>query len=102
MTHFSHKKFKAKLVDQVIAIDGKIRQAKLIMRDKEQLLYLAVEHTIKAIDLTTHKFVKEWNIGETIVSFDALFVRGSGLQIVAATDCNRLHLFSNLTEGISK
>lgn len=63
---------------------------------------MAVGPAIKAIDVKEHSFIREWNIGQEVVSFDVIHTKAHGLFIVAATVENKLYLFSNKAEGVSK
>lgn len=58
---------------------------KLVKKDHQELLYIAVEHAIRAIDTNSHSFTREWNIGQQIISFDVIHTKAYGLLIVAAT-----------------
>ena len=58
LSHFHHHKYKTNIIQTVIAINDTVKMQKLIQNDKENLLYLAIGHSIKAIDLNKNCFVK--------------------------------------------
>jgi hypothetical protein len=50
-------------VHHLLPIFGQIKMQKLLKKDHNEYLYIAVDHTIKAIDTLDHSFIREWNIG---------------------------------------
>ena len=59
---------------------------KIIGKNKEELLYISQGNTIRGIDMNSHKFVFEWNIGKKVVTFDAVTVRNGSILIIAAVE----------------
>jgi hypothetical protein len=102
ISHFTHQKYKTQKIQHLLPIFGPIRMQKLLKKEHTENLYIAVGHTIKAIDVHNHSFIREWDIGQEIVSFDVIHTKAYGLFIVAATVENKLYLFSNKSEGASK
>ena len=86
----------------ILPIFGKIRMQKVVRREHSEHLYIAVGHAIKGIDLNSHLFVREWNIGQEIVSFDVIHTKPYGLFIVAATRDNKIYAFANKSESLSR
>ena len=52
-------------------------------------MYIIQGTSIKGIDIGSRTFVKEWNIGQIVLSFDALLTRNGSTLIVAATAINK-------------
>ena len=63
ISHFTHQKYKTQKVHHLLPIFGQIKMQKLLKKDHNEYLYIAVDHTIKAIDTLDHSFIREWNIG---------------------------------------
>lgn len=102
LSHFTHHKHRTSRVEHILPIFGRIRMQKLLKREHSEHLYFAVGHVIKGIDLQSHLFIREWNIGQKIVSFDVLHTKSYGLFIVAATRDNRIYAFANKSESLSR
>jgi len=51
LTHFAHRKYHTRLVNQILLVEGRISEHRLVSHEKEQILYVAIEHAIFAIDL---------------------------------------------------
>ena len=41
--------------------------------------------TIRGLDMNSHQFVFEWNIGQNVLTFDAITIRNGSVLIIAAT-----------------
>lgn len=102
LSHFAHRRHRTVRVPHILPIFGRVRMQKLVRREHSEHLYLAVGQAIRAIDLQTHLFVREWDIGQEVVSFDVLHTKPYGLFIVAATSDNRLYAFANKSESLSR
>lgn len=85
-----------------MSLEGEIKQQKIIKKDGNNSLYFSISHSIKAIDMINHRFMREWNIGQEIICFDVTHTRSYGLFIVAATIENKLYIFSNKAESPNK
>ena len=51
----------------------------------DQILYIVQGSTIKGIDMCTHRFVFEWNLGQPVKDFDVAIARSGSLEMIAAS-----------------